>query len=99
MTHTIDSGEEPEDPRFVALAAVIDELIQEQCERHYHAKTQEHQLSSRIAQAIEGRYQQVTVDGIRISVRVQELPDRGPGSLERSTGAARKRRNARTDRH
>ena len=84
---THDDEDEPQDPRFVALAAILDELIEKLCERHYDAKTQEHQLTSRIAEAIEEAYQEISIDGIQISIRVQELPDRGSGSLERPTGA------------
>ena len=89
MTDTTEGGDEkePQDPQFIALAAAIDDLTQQLLQRHYDAKTQEHQLTSRIAQALESHYGDIIIDGIRIRISVQEMPDRGSGSLERPTGA------------
>jgi hypothetical protein len=87
MTDSTRDDDEPEDPRLLLLAVLIEELIEDLCGRHYDATTQEHQLSSRIAQAIEERLKELDIVGLRVSVQVQEMPDRGRGSLERLTGA------------
>src|SRR5580658_4555439 len=60
------------------------------CRRHYNAHTQEHQLTSRIAEAIEATFngeEGLRVNELMVNVAVQELPDKGPSSHERSVGA------------
>lgn len=75
----------PTDPRIRGLAEAIDDKLQEICGEHYDALTQEHQLTSRIAQALDDLRNQR--DGLAVEVTVQELPDKGPDSLERPVGA------------
>jgi len=46
-------ADEPIEDLFDRLAVLIDGVVAQQCAHHYHAHTQEHQFSSRLAQAIE----------------------------------------------
>jgi hypothetical protein len=85
MTGRSDDGEEPRDPRFEGLAEAIDGKHKEMCEEHYDALTQEHQLTSRIAQALDDLRNQR--HGLAVEVTVQELPDKGSSSLEKPVGA------------
>jgi hypothetical protein len=80
-----DTTEEEEPAWFLAVAEIVDQILRELCERHYDSPTQEHQLASRIAQALEGAA--IGVDEWTIQIVDQELPDRGPGALERRVGA------------
>lgn len=69
------------------LSVIVDGVVAQQCARHYRALTQEHQLTSRLAQAIEDEIRRTPVDGARIEVEAREFPDHGPGSLEKKVGA------------
>jgi hypothetical protein len=62
-------------------------VIAQTCRRHHDADTQEHQFSSRIAQALEHELNNVSVSGMQVQITVQELPDRGRGSKEKAVGA------------
>ena len=65
-----------------ALQSAIDSVVR----RHWPRLTQEHQLTSRIAEAIEGHLNGAVFLDHKITVLVQEMPDKGPGSLEKKTG-------------
>jgi hypothetical protein len=72
----------------VIIAAALGEAVDSAVYQHHDALTQEHQLTSRIAERLETaipRLGQAT--GYEVSVYTQELPDKGPGALERSLGA------------
>lgn len=65
-----------------ALQSAIDPVVR----RHWPRLTQEHQLTSRIAESIEGHLNGAVFLDHTITVIVQEMPDKGPGSLEKKTG-------------
>jgi hypothetical protein len=77
----------PEDWAYKKIAELVDGIIADACVRHYDCTTQEHQLTSRLAEALERELNRVQVGGLRVEVRAQELPDRGSGSLEKPIGA------------
>lgn len=64
------------------LQSAIDPVVR----RHWPRLTQEHQLTSRIAESIEGHLDGTMFLDHAITVLVQEMPDKGPGSLEKRTG-------------
>lgn len=66
-----------------AIRSVVDRIVI----RHAARLTQEHQLTSRIAQSLEENFDGTVVAGRLARVLVQEMPDRGRGSLEKKTGA------------
>lgn len=66
-----------------AFGSAVDEVVVE----HYPGLTQEHQLTSRIAQRLEDRLNGLELGGARIHLTTQELPDRGRGSIEALLGA------------
>jgi hypothetical protein len=87
-----DLGEHPERSAmfsavFEFIKLLIDGVVAEISARHHDAGTQEHQFTSRLAEAIESRLHGITVNGVRLRVTVQELSDRGPASRERRVGA------------
>jgi len=87
-----DLGEHPERRALLSrvlelIKLLIDGVVAEISARHHDAETQEHQFTSRLAEAIESRLDGITVDGVRLRVTVQELSDRGPASRERRVGA------------
>lgn len=65
-----------------AFRSVIDEVVVE----HYGALTQEHQLSSRIGQALENKLNGERFLGAGLSIITQDMPDKGKGALEKKTG-------------
>src|SRR5947208_3819472 len=69
------------------LAIAIDGVIARACKRHYDADTQEHQLSSRLAEVLEHELNGLRINGMQIQINVQELPDRGRGAKEKTVGA------------
>ena len=66
-----------------AIRRTVDELVRE----HYGALTQEHQLTSRLCQQLESTFSSMDIFGYRVRVITQELPDKGPGSMEKKIGA------------
>ena len=66
-----------------AVRSAVDAVVR----THYSRLTQEHQLTSRIAQSIEQTLGNSHFLGHRVRIIVQELPDKGPGSLEKKVGA------------
>lgn len=69
------------------IAAAFGSAVDETVVEHYPALTQEHQLMSRIAQRLEDRLDGLQLAGVQVRVDAQELPDKGPNSLERKIGA------------
>src|SRR5258708_6118726 len=69
------------------IAARIDAVAEAVCKRHYRAPTQEHQLSAKLAQAIETELAGVKIGPFTIGVAVQDFPDKGKRSWEKPTGA------------
>lgn len=68
------------------IAAAISSKIDEAAKEKYGTPTQEHQLTSRIAGLLED-LNGLEVFQNRLAVVAQELPDKGPGALEKPTGA------------
>jgi N-acetylmuramoyl-L-alanine amidase len=83
----IPEGGVPSTRELRIFEFLIDGVIAHSCARHYEADTQEHQLTSRIAQAIEHELGNVRIGETRVRIAVQELSDRGRGSKERAVGA------------
>ena len=77
----------PSDADLRTLSILIDGVIAQKCRRHYEADTQEHQLSSRIAEALEHEMRGMRIGDMTVRIAVQELSDRGRGSKERQVGA------------
>lgn len=65
-----------------AIRSVIDDLVKE----HFDALTQEHQLTSRICGALEAKLRRTYFMDYRVQVVAQEIPDKGPGTLEKRSG-------------
>lgn len=74
-------------PEWILLkvSQVIDGVVAQTCKRHLGAPTQEHQLTAKIAQALEMQLNGLQIAGLTIAV--QDFPDKGPGSWEKKTGA------------
>ncbi|RUW85011.1 hypothetical protein [Mesorhizobium sp. M1E.F.Ca.ET.063.01.1.1] len=68
------------------IASAMRSVIDEQVSEHFNARTQEHQLTSRIAGVMEKELSVYTILGRRMTVLTQEFPDKGKGSLEKPTG-------------
>ncbi len=65
------------------MRSAVDKVVREQCMR----LTQEHQLTSRIAQSLEQTLNGSSFMDHEVRVIVQEMPDKGPRSLEKQIGA------------
>jgi hypothetical protein len=92
MSVTTITGPTSDDPLEELLNEArgrIDAAVIMVARHHYQTPTQEHQLTARLAQAIESelRHQPIEVDGLRLEVFTQDLPDRGSGSMESKVGA------------
>jgi hypothetical protein len=85
------TSKEKEENEFEIAVAMLQELIDERVrllmERHYDGVTQEHQLTSRIAESIEQLLNTGVIGPYNIDVKAQELSDRGPSSMEKEVGA------------
>jgi hypothetical protein len=81
------SAGEPIDDTLDRLAVLVDGVVAQECAHHYHAHTQEHQFSSRLAQAIESELRHFSMPGLDIEVITRDFPDRGRGSMEKRSGA------------
>ncbi|WP_226562659.1 hypothetical protein [Salipiger thiooxidans] len=66
-----------------ALGKATDQAVRE----HLAGISQEAQITSRIGQSLEDTLNGETVLGHRIQVLTQDIPDRGPRSLEKAIGA------------
>lgn len=69
-----------------AIASGIQIAVQSVATDHYNAKTQEHQLTSRIGQAIEHGFRDGDYGNAKVSVITQDIPDKGRGSMEKRLG-------------
>ena len=69
------------------IAAAMASAVDEKCASHYGGITQEPALTARIGETLENKLDGAVVNGWMINVVTQDFPDRGPGSLERATGA------------
>lgn len=89
MTDTTSIGEDPDrfEQAVDLLGAMIDTAIANECARHYSARTQEHQLTSRLGKAIETVLEHHPIEGFEVQIHTQDFPDRGPGALEKQAGA------------
>jgi hypothetical protein len=76
-----------DDQLFLELQERIDAVSREMCERHYDGPTQEHQLSSRLAQRLEDEIGLLVGQSKAVTVTAQELPDRGRGADESVIGS------------
>jgi hypothetical protein len=72
--------------QIAQLASDIESAVNSVTIEHYPAVTQEHQLTSRIAQALEDSLNGKQYGVASVSVITQELPDRGRSSLEKPLG-------------
>ncbi len=81
-----DSEQEREDA-LTMIAERIDTVARAVCERHYLAPTQEHQLSAKLAEAIERELVGFKARWFTMGVAAQDFTDKGRGSWERPTGA------------
>jgi hypothetical protein len=75
------------DQAFKMIGQLVDGVISEACLRHYYADTQEHQLTAKIAAEIEREIRNVSVDGLSLSLHMQDFSDKGRGSKERKSGS------------
>jgi hypothetical protein len=84
MTDRLDEGT-PRPPRerdVGLLGILIDGVIAQRCRRHYGADTQEHQLSSRIAEAIERELGGIRIGDMNVRSRYRNCPI-GAGAQKR----------------
>lgn len=69
------------------IAASFRAIIDEVCAEHVGTLTQEPALTARIGQAIESRLNGYEFGEYTLKVITQDIPDRGPSSLESAIGA------------
>lgn len=67
------------------VAQIVDGVVAETCGRHYPSITQEHQFTSKLAEALEREIRGLQVGGLQI--HVQDFPDKGAGAMEKKSGA------------
>ncbi|MES0091025.1 hypothetical protein [Mesorhizobium sp. M0030] len=68
------------------IAAAIRSVADEMSIEHF-AYTQEHQITSRLGEALQDRFQRLSIfDAWDVSIITQEAPDKGPGTMESATG-------------
>lgn len=65
-----------------ALRGAVDDVVAQ----HSMRLTQEAQISSKIADRIEQKLTGMQINGYEVSVVANDMPDRGPNSLESKTG-------------
>ncbi len=68
------------------IAEAISTVANNVVRQHVGSLTQEPQLTSRIAQALETSLNGLLVNNYSLQVVAQEFPDRGPKALEKETG-------------
>lgn len=86
MAELTQSEQEREDA-LRKIARLIDRVASRVAKRHHHAPTQEHQLSAKLAEAIEEALAGLKTPPFTMGVAVQDFPDKGKGSWELPTGA------------
>ncbi|MEY9153381.1 hypothetical protein [Bradyrhizobium japonicum] len=72
---------------FQVIEQLVDAIVSEVAEGHYEALTQEPQLTSKIAGAIEHTIKQVDLGDLNVQVEVRDFPAQGRGALEGKVGA------------
>jgi hypothetical protein len=72
---------------YELIAGLVDLVAEEVSERHYDAPTQEHQLSAKLAEALERELRGLFDLPFEITVKLQDFPDKGKGSWEKDSGA------------
>ncbi|WP_050383363.1 hypothetical protein [Bradyrhizobium pachyrhizi] len=72
---------------FQAIEQAVDAIVSEVVEGHYEALTQEPQLTSKIAGAIEHTIKKMDVGDLNVQVEVRDFPAQGRGALEGKVGA------------
>jgi hypothetical protein len=81
-----DEDRKRRDGAYQIIGEIVDGIAAQVSARHYSAPTQEHQLTSKIADRIEERLNNTVIHGIHVSVVTQDFPDKGPGSMESKSG-------------
>ncbi len=99
-----DVDDEPLNPdalenALAKIRGVIDETVRELCEKYHDSLIQEHQFTSRLLEAIERELKRLEIDGVDLQVDARDFPDKGPGALEKKTGADAYISVVRTDGH
>jgi hypothetical protein len=72
---------------FHTIQRAVDNIVSRVVEGHYTALTQEPQLTSKIAEAIELTLDQIDLGDLNIKIAVRDFPPQGPGALEGKVGA------------
>jgi hypothetical protein len=83
----LTTSEQEREKALQEIADLIDGVARRVARRHYHAPTQEHQLSAKLAEAIEEKLAGLKTPLFTMGVAVQDFPDKGKGAWERPTGA------------
>jgi hypothetical protein len=68
------------------IAEAIRSTVDDEVREHFNSLTQEHQLTSRICGALEARLRYGGFGRYNVQIILQEIPDKGPGTLEKRTG-------------
>ena len=74
---------------FQAIELAVDIVVSEVVEGHYEALTQEPQLTSKIAGAIEHTIKKMDIGDLNVKVEVRDFPAQGRGALVRKGGRRR----------
>lgn len=69
------------------LAELIRRTVDDTVRRQLRRRAQEPSITSKIADALETQLNGFEINGYVVTVGSQEFPDRGPGSLEKQSGA------------
>lgn len=72
---------------FQVIEQAVDTIVSEVVEGHYEALTQEPQLTSKIAGAIEQAIKEIDFGDLNVKVEVRDFPAQGRGALEGKVGA------------
>jgi hypothetical protein len=68
------------------VADALGKAVNELARRHMRRLTQEPALTAKIGEALEREAEKIAVEGYDVTIVVQDIPDRGPGSLEHESG-------------
>lgn len=81
------ASDEEKEHVFQTIEQAIDAVVSEVVEGHYEALTQEPQLTSKIAGAIEHTIKEIDFGDLNVKVEVRDFPAQGRGALEGKVGA------------
>jgi hypothetical protein len=81
----VDTVNPPEDP-FDRIGAMVDRVAERVSKRHYRSPTQEHQLSAKLADAIEDAVAEFESTPAGLEIAVQDFPEKA-SKWEKETGA------------